>query len=102
MTRTYNIVDADGHVLEPFTIWTDYMDPAFRERAPRLIKDKDGKQRLLLEEKVLGSKAGFGGIGGGGARPGAGHTTHMEDEDGRQGGLDPPPPIPPTALPRLA
>src|ERR1043165_7147980 len=89
MTRTYNVVDADGHVLEPFTIWTDYMDPTFRERAPKLIKDKDGKQRLLLEEKVLGSKAGFGGIGGVGGGQGAVNPTDMEYEDGRKGGFDP-------------
>ena len=34
------------------------------------LKDKDGKERLLLEDKILGSRAGFGGIGGVGARQG--------------------------------
>ena len=27
MGRKYNVIDADGHVLEPFTLWDDYMDP---------------------------------------------------------------------------
>jgi len=27
------VIDADGHVTEPFAIWTDYMEPAFRSRA---------------------------------------------------------------------
>src|SRR5260221_12291390 len=89
MSRTYNVIDADGHVLEPFTLWGDYMDPAFKDRAPKLIKDKNGKQRLLLEEKVLGSQAGFGGIGGIGARQGAVNATEMEYEEGRKGGFDP-------------
>ena len=40
--NAYNVIDADGHVLEPTTLWNDYMDPAFRDRAPRLIVDKDG------------------------------------------------------------
>ena len=38
MSRAYNIVDSDGHVLEPLDLWDHYMDPRFRNRAPRLIK----------------------------------------------------------------
>jgi len=63
MTRSYHVIDADGHVLEPFTLWNDYLDPAYRERAPKLVKDQNGKDRLLLEEQILGSTAGFGGSG---------------------------------------
>ena len=48
MSRAYNVVDADGHILEPLSLWNDYMDPAFRDRAPRLIRDADGKERLLI------------------------------------------------------
>jgi hypothetical protein len=89
MARTYNVIDADGHILEPFTLWNEYLDPAFRDRAPRLIKDNTGKQRLLLEEKLLGSRAGFGGIGGVGARQGVVAAESMDYEDGRKGGFDP-------------
>ena len=89
MSRTYNVIDADGHVLEPFTLWNDYMDPKYRERAPKLVKDKNGKERLLLEEKILGSQAGFGGIGGVGARQGVVAADAMEYKDGRKGGFDP-------------
>ena len=52
MTRAYNVVDADGHVLEPLDLWDHYMDPRFRNRAPRLIKDTDGKERLVIEEQM--------------------------------------------------
>ena len=89
MGRIYNVIDADGHVLEPFSLWNDYLDPAFRDRAPRLVKDNHGLQRLLLEEKLLGSRAGFGGIGGVGARQGVVVTEGMDYEDGRKGGFDP-------------
>ena len=27
MTRAYNVIDADGHILEPLSLWADYMDP---------------------------------------------------------------------------
>src|SRR3954447_19650419 len=89
MSRTYNVIDADGHVLEPFTLWADYMDPQYRERAPKLVKDNHGKERLLLEDKILGSRAGFGGIGGAGARQGRVAADAMDYKDGRKGGFDP-------------
>src|ERR1051326_1677851 len=89
MTRSYHVIDADGHVLEPFTLWNDYLDPAYRERAPKLVKDKNGKDRLLLEEQILGSTQGFGGIGGVGARQGVVKAEAMAYEDGRKGGFDP-------------
>ena len=51
MSRAYNAIDADGHVLEPTTLWDDYMDPAFRDRAPRLVVNNDGKEMLLIERR---------------------------------------------------
>ena len=34
MARAYNVIDADGHVLEPMDLWEKYIDPAFKTRAP--------------------------------------------------------------------
>ena len=64
MAHAYNVIDSDGHILEPLTLWKDYLDPAYRHRAPKLVIDSDGKERLLVEEQVLGSQQGMGGIGG--------------------------------------
>src|SRR2546423_1645258 len=60
MARTYNVIDADGHVLEPVDLFDTYIDPAYRERAPRLVLDTDGKERLLIEGKIYGSPKGLG------------------------------------------
>src|SRR5262245_40521970 len=87
--RAYNIIDADGHVLEPLDLWEKYMDPAYRDRAPRLIIDKDGKERLLVEGQVLGSPKGLGVIGAIGARQGAVSDVTMKYVEGRPGGFDP-------------
>src|SRR2546423_8489549 len=96
MSRAYNVVDADGHVLEPLDLWDHYMDPRFRDRAPRLIKDTDGKERLVIEEQVLGSaQAGLGGAGGVGARHGVGASNTIGYREGRKGGVRPHCPIPP-------
>ena len=45
MARTYKVIDADGHILEPTDLWDNYMDPAHREHAPRMILDDNGKER---------------------------------------------------------
>ena len=85
MSRSYKVIDADGHILEPFTLWGEYLDPSYRKRAPKLVKDETGVQKLLLEEKVLGSKAGFGGIGAVGGRidcAGDGPGVVVRDADG--------------------
>ena len=89
MPRTYNVIDADGHVLEPIDIWDKYIDPKFRDRAPRIVRDTDGKERLDVEGQVLGSQKGFGVIGAIGARQGEVEDEAMQYIDGRKGGFDP-------------
>jgi uncharacterized protein len=89
MSRAYNVIDADGHILEPVDMWDRYMDPAFRDRAPRMIVDTDGKERLLIEGKVLGSKKGLGLLGAIGARDGSVDDNDFKYVDGRPGGFDP-------------
>src|SRR5213075_3032908 len=87
MSRTYNVIDADGHILEPLDLWAKYMDPKFRDRAPRLVTDNEtGKEKLLVEQQMLGSEQGMGGIGGVGARQGAVKAADLKYEDGRPGG----------------
>jgi predicted TIM-barrel fold metal-dependent hydrolase len=90
MSRAYNVIDADGHILEPLDLWAKYMDPKFRDRAPRLVTDNaTGKEKLLVEQQMLGSEQGMGGIGGVGARQGEIKAAEMKYEDGRPGGFDP-------------
>jgi predicted TIM-barrel fold metal-dependent hydrolase len=90
MSRVYNVIDADGHILEPLDLWARYMDPKFRDRAPRLVTDNaTGKEKLLIEAQMLGSDQGMGGIGGVGARQGEVQAAEMSYEDGRPGGFDP-------------
>ena len=48
MTRPYEVIDADGHVLEPANMWLDYMEPRFRDRAPCIIPNEEGVEILAL------------------------------------------------------
>jgi len=47
------VIDADGHVTEPPTLWNDYVEPAFRERAPRIAFDERGRPCQLLDDRVI-------------------------------------------------
>ena len=89
MTRKYEVIDADGHILEPLSLWDQYMDPAYRERAPRMILDDNGKERLFLEGQLLGNPKGLGRLGGVGARDGSVAVDTMKYAEGRPGGFDP-------------
>lgn len=44
-----NIIDADGHVLEPPDIWEKYIDPEYRDRAIRVRCSSEGEEYLEIE-----------------------------------------------------
>src|SRR5947199_8982802 len=95
MSRAYNIVDADGHILEPLDLWDKYLDPKFRDRAPRLVKAENGKECLVMDEHVVGNQnRGIGGIGAVGARQGVVAAEAMEHNDGKPSDYDPHQPCP--------
>jgi hypothetical protein len=41
------IIDADSHMIEPPLLWMERLDGQFRDRAPRTVKDPDGKRVLF-------------------------------------------------------
>jgi len=88
MSRIYNIIDSDGHVLEPPAFWAEYIDPQFRDRVPELFVDTDGKERFRVEGKVIGGQKGLGFAGAIGARDGK-VSTDIKYIEGRKGGFDP-------------
>ena len=85
MGRAYNVIDADGHILEPLDLWVKYIDPKFRDRAPKIVKAENGKERLVIEEHEVGISR----IGAVGARQGVIETDTMTYKDGKPGGFDP-------------
>jgi predicted TIM-barrel fold metal-dependent hydrolase len=55
-----NIIDADGHILEPADMWEKYIDPKFRDRALRIRKydgkevvEMDGNHSQFFDVKIL-------------------------------------------------
>ena len=60
--QDYKLVSADSHVIEPMALWQRYIDPAYRERAPRLIRQGDAEMILIegLEPSIAGLLATAG------------------------------------------
>jgi predicted TIM-barrel fold metal-dependent hydrolase len=44
-------VDADGHILEPSDLWERYLEPRYRDRALRVVKDENGLDELIIDQK---------------------------------------------------
>ena len=88
MGREYHVIDSDGHILEPLDLWDNYLEPAYRDQAPQMFVDTDGKERMRLEGKVLGGPKGLGLLGAIGARDDA-SLNNMRYVDGKAGGFDP-------------
>lgn len=59
------MVDADAHVLEPATLWLDYLEPEFRDRAIRIEVDEQGHEVLLFDNKPQEATRGLLGLLGG-------------------------------------
>jgi predicted TIM-barrel fold metal-dependent hydrolase len=53
-------VDADGHILEPGDLWETYLEPRYRDRALRIVKDEHGLDELEIGgQRSTMSRRGF-------------------------------------------
>ena len=49
--REHPLVDVDSHVLEPMSVWQDYLEPDLRPRAIRWSTDDNGRELMLIDGK---------------------------------------------------
>ena len=52
----YLVVDCDGHVLEPFALWEEYVEPSFRQRVDQVLRV------VNTETSCMWILEGFGGF----------------------------------------
>ncbi len=76
----FPVIDCDGHVFEPEEVWERHLDPAFRDRRPRIVRDNRGTTRYMLEGRLIPPGEGRGAWAPEGIVEA---TTH------RDGGFDP-------------
>src|SRR5438128_586117 len=60
MMNGMKIVDCDGHVAEPFSLYAEFCDPEFRDRVPRRI-ERNGERRVLVDGKDYPGFVKYGG-----------------------------------------
>ena len=88
--KEYLVIDADGHVLEPPDLWLRYMDGPYRSRAPRVIEDECGFQRVTVEGRLFPRHHyGLNGAGSAGQSVAPPAIKGKRYEDGKRGGFDP-------------
>jgi predicted TIM-barrel fold metal-dependent hydrolase len=51
---TYDVISADSHVIEPYDLWDDRIPAAFRDKAPKLVREAD-RDVLVCEGTSLPS-----------------------------------------------
>jgi hypothetical protein len=60
------IIDCDGHLVEPPDLWERYIEDGLRAKAPRLVADRNGDTRIALEGRLYpqpeGNGKGFPGL----------------------------------------
>ncbi len=83
MTR-FGVISADSHVLEQADLWLTHIDPKFRDRAPRIVR-QDGVDRFFCDGAPL---AGVTMLGGAGQDPTV-LPRHGTLDQARRGGWDP-------------
>ena len=52
------VVDSDSHILEPASMWRDYIDPAYRSRAMGIELDELGLEYLDIDGKMSSGYSG--------------------------------------------
>ena len=80
------ILSSDSHIAEPGDLWVNYIDPKYRDRAPRIIDHPVRGDIWQAEGLTLPNIAAFGGAGRTSEEV---STKPSFDKDVRKGGWDP-------------
>ena len=55
------IISSDNHIFEPPDLWLDRIEPKFKDRAPRIVREGDEDWWHCDGKRVQGTGIGFGG-----------------------------------------
>jgi predicted TIM-barrel fold metal-dependent hydrolase len=47
------VIDADGHVVEPPNLWSEYVEEPYRQRAPCLALDERGRPCEVVDDRII-------------------------------------------------
>ena len=58
MRNGYRIIDTDSHQMEPPTMWADYIDPSYADRAPAVGEYGSGRKGVMVEGEPITKQDG--------------------------------------------
>ena len=58
MRNGFKVLDTDSHQMEPPTIWTDFIDERFTDKAPRIGDIGGGKKGMMVENEAITKQTG--------------------------------------------
>ena len=58
MRKGYRVIDTDAHQIEPATMWRDYIDPQFADRAPQPDDYPNGGRGMCVEGEPITNQHG--------------------------------------------
>ena len=54
----YRIISSDSHIIEPPDVWTDRIEPKFRGREPRIVREGDWDWWVCEDKKLVSLQQG--------------------------------------------
>lgn len=58
MRNGFRVLDTDSHQMEPISIWQDYIDTNFADRAPQIGEYPNGRHGLMVEGEPITKQTG--------------------------------------------
>ena len=49
----YKLISSDSHIIEPADLWSAYIEPAFKARAPRLVREAEAESTFSRSREIL-------------------------------------------------
>ena len=82
-------ISADSHIVEPPNCYIDYIEPKYRDDAPRVERQENGQDLYVIKDMKQSIPMGF--LDGAGMTPTerAHHVATTKFEETRKGGWDP-------------
>jgi uncharacterized protein len=81
------VIDGDGHVAEPWEIYSTYIDPEFRDRVPRRV-DVEGRRWVIVDGQVYPDFVRYGRRPLGGALDTGPLARPVQHDELANGGVD--------------
>ena len=45
----FKIIDAEMHIMEPVDLWDNYIDPVYKDNAPRRLNEREWDVRTIID-----------------------------------------------------